>query len=108
MVRNLLWTYVFSGEVSDTLVGKEIIVAIAVAAFFILLYWGFKRMIFYGINDNISVAKYGALVLSISLALTWLIASLNLLGFWSSIIAVVLLAISLMFNLIYLLVTRNR
>jgi len=107
MFRNLLWAYIYGGEISETPVAKEIIVALVIAGFFMVLYWGFKRIIFYGINDNVSIAKYGAFVLSISLALTWIIASLNLLGFWSSIIAVVILAFSLIFDLVFLLVTRK-
>lgn len=108
MLRNLLWAYIYGGEISGTLILKEIIVAIVVAVFFLVLYFGFKRIIFYGINDNITAAKYGALVMSITLALTWLIASLNLLGFWSSVVAVTLLTFSLIFNLVYLVVTRNK
>lgn len=108
MLRNLLWSYIYGGEVSENLVTKEIIVAVCVALFFLGSYFGFKRIIFYGINDDITAAKYGALVMSISLATTWLMSSLNLLGFWSSMISVILLAVSFLFDLVYLLVTRNK
>ncbi len=108
MLRTMLWTYLYGGEVYTSLILKEIIVSAVIALLLLCLYWVFKRIIFYGINDDFNHAKYGALVLSVSLALTWLIASLNLLGFWSSIIALALLGFSFMVDMIYLMVTRNR
>ena len=106
MLRALLWDYIYGDVPPDTLVIREVVISIAIALFFLILYFGFKRIIFYTINDNSTVASYGALILSVSLALPWLLSSLDLLGFWSSIIALVLFAFSFLSNLVYLLVTR--
>jgi hypothetical protein len=108
MLRALLWAYIYGDVPPDTLVIKEIIVSIAIGVFFLLMYFGFKRIIFYTINPIVTNARYGALILSLSLALPWLLASLDLLGLFSAIIALVIMVFGFIFNLIYLIVTRSK
>lgn len=106
MLRSLICGILGSdcGDVTTT----EYVIAAVGALFFSLLYFGFKRIIFYSINDSVENAKYGALILSASLAISWVIASLDLLGPFSSIIALVVVALSLVFDLVYLVVTRKK
>ncbi|MBF0342634.1 MAG: hypothetical protein HQL06_00235 [Nitrospirae bacterium] len=106
MFRIFLWeTFV---EVSPPLelTTKEILIAIAFSVFFGILYFGLKRIIYHAINSRIDNAKYGALVLSASFILAWDIASLDILGFYSTIIALVILVFALIFDMVYLVLTR--
>jgi hypothetical protein len=108
MLRHYLWSEVYKGKVPVTLFWQEIIVSLIIAALLLALYWALKRAIFFGINDNIKYARMGALILSLSLSLAWVVASLNLMGFWSSVIGVALLSLSFIFTMVFLLVTRNQ
>jgi hypothetical protein len=108
MLRHYLWSEVYKGKVPATLFWQEIIVTTIIAALLLSLYWALKRAIFFGINDNIKYARMGALILALSLSLAWAIASLNLLGFWSAVIAVGLLAFSFILVMVFLLVTRSK
>jgi hypothetical protein len=108
MLRALLWAYIYGDVPPDTLVIKEIIVSIAIGVFFLFMYFGFKRIFFYAITPVITSARYAAMTLSLSLALPWFLASLDLLGFWSSVISLVILIFGFIFNIIYLIVTRTK
>jgi hypothetical protein len=108
MLRALLWSYIYGDIPPETLMTKEIIISIVIGLFFLILYFGFKRIIFYTINPNITDAKYGAMILSLSFALPWLVGSLDLLGYFSSIIALVIMALGCVIDLIYLFVTRSK
>lgn len=108
MLRHYLWSEVYKGKVPATLFWQEIIVTTIIAALLLALYWALKRAIFFGINDNIKYARMGALILSLSLSLAWVLASLNLLGFWSSVIAMALLSLAFIFTMVFLLITRNQ
>jgi hypothetical protein len=108
MLRHYLWSEIYKAKVPATIFWQEIIVSTIVAVLLLALYWALKRAIFFGINDNIKYARMGALILSLSLSLAWILASLNLMGFWSSVIAIGLLSLSFIFTLVFLLVTRNQ
>ena len=108
MIRALLWNYIYGDVPPETLMVKEIIVSIVIGVFFLLMYFGFKRIIFYTINPIITNARYGAVILSMSLALPWLLGSLDLLGFFSSIIALIIMVFGFIFNIIYLIATRAK
>lgn len=106
MLRDLLWIYLYRGEYSEALAWKEIIVALIVALGLLALYWLLIRVFFYTINDNIHNAKIGAGLLAVVLSLSWLIAALDLLGFWSTILGLCLLGLGVIGCLIYLIATR--
>lgn len=107
MLRDLLWIYLYRGEYSETLVWKEIVVALVIALLLLSLYWVMVRIFFYGINDNIHHAKAGAAVMAGTLAVSWLLAALDLFGFWSSILGLCLLALGVICSLTYLILTRT-
>ncbi|MBF0102832.1 MAG: hypothetical protein HQK77_18170 [Desulfobacterales bacterium] len=108
MFRNLLWLYIYRQDIPLALTWTEIIVSCVIALIFIALYWVFKRLIFFTINDNITNATIGAWLLSLAFSSAWLIASLNVFGFWSAIAALSLFSFLFIVNLIYLFVTRNK
>jgi hypothetical protein len=106
-LRDLIWQYFYGGELPpQNLISKEIMVSIVIAILFLGLYWIFKLIIFHGINDDIRKARTGAITLSVALSAAWLIASLDLLGLWASVIALVLFVFALFVDLVYLVVTR--
>jgi hypothetical protein len=106
-LRDLLWVYLFGKEPPIALAGKEILTSFLIALFLIALYWVFQKIIFFGINDDARHSRAGAWVFAGSLSLGWLVASLDLLGLWSSIAALVLVAFAIFADLVYLLVTRS-
>ncbi|MBF0316951.1 MAG: hypothetical protein HQL04_02165 [Nitrospirae bacterium] len=108
MFRTFLWEVVVETSPPLILTTNEYIIAVAFCVFFGLLYFGFTRLIYHLINPHIEHAKYGAVFLSASLMLAWVIASLDLLGFYSTIIALIILVLALIFDMVYLIVTRPR
>ncbi|MBF0537424.1 MAG: hypothetical protein HQL03_04125 [Nitrospirae bacterium] len=106
MFRTFLWETIVESYPPLVLTTNEYIVATAFCLFFGLLYFGFKRIIYYSINPHIDHAKYGAIFLSATFMLTWVIASLDLLGSYSTIFALVILVLALIFDMVYLIVTR--
>ncbi|MBV6341511.1 hypothetical protein [Candidatus Magnetobacterium casense] len=108
MFRTFLWETIVEVSPPLILTTNEYLIAVIVCVFFGLLYFGFTRIIYYLINPQIEHAKYGAIFLSASLMLFWVIASLDLLGFYSTIIALVILVLALIFDMVYLIVTRPK
>ncbi|MEO5360849.1 MAG: hypothetical protein H7843_10455 [Nitrospirota bacterium] len=108
MLRHLLWSWLYGKIVPTTLTGKEIIISVLVSIVLLALYFVFKRMFFYTINDNIHNARYGAAILAVALSLSWLIASLELFGFRSTVVAVALLLLALLIDIVYLYLTKDR
>jgi hypothetical protein len=68
----------------------------------------FQKIIFYGINESARHSQTGAQILAVVLALGWLLASLDLLGLWTSLLVLLMIVLMLAVDLTFLLVTRGK
>lgn len=107
-LRDLLWQYMYGGEVPTALSWMEIGIAAAIALLLLALYWVFQKIIFYGISDNARHARTGARVFAVTLAVGWILASLDLLGLWTSLVSFIMVTLVLAVDVTFLLVTRDR
>ncbi len=108
-LRDLLWQFVYGGVAPTTVVGKEIAVSVVIALLLLSFYWVFQKIIFRGgINKSPRHSRTGARVLAVALATGWLLASLDLLGWWATMAAFVGVSLTFVADLAFLLATRPR
>jgi len=86
---------------------KEVLLALVVAGFLVASWLVVRRWCFY-IAQRARPARLGAWMLCTTLALTWLVASLDLFDFRSLGIALVILILGLATGIIYLMTVKYK
>lgn len=107
-LRDLLWRFVYGSEMPDLLTWREILISLGIFVILLALYWPFRKIIFYTINHDARRSRMGAGLLATSLSLCWLITSLDLLGYFSVMISLVLASFLTLVDGIFLVVTRGK
>ena len=107
-LREMLWLYLYGGDTPDSLATKEILSSLGVFVVLFLLYFPLKKIIFYSINPDARRSRLGAILLAGSLAVAWLVSSLDLLGLFSFVFALVIAAVFILVDGTYLLLTRGK
>jgi hypothetical protein len=104
-LRSLIWDLAYDSVAPDVLSGKEIIVAIVIALLLAALYWPLK-LVFFRVTEDIHRSKTAAIVMTGALCVGWLVAALDLLGIWATLIALSLLLVGFLVDIVYLIATR--
>jgi hypothetical protein len=107
-LRDLLWMYLYNGEAPQSLMLRELVGAAVACLLLLALYVPLKKIIFYSLNPDAERSRFGAALLTASLIVSWLIASLDLFGLFSLLFALVITTVFFLIDGAYLLLTRGK
>ncbi|MCX5893413.1 MAG: hypothetical protein NTW80_10680 [Deltaproteobacteria bacterium] len=106
-LREMLWLQWHGQLPPPELLLKEVLLALLVAGLLLASWLVVRRWCFY-LAQRARPARLGAWILCATLALTWLVASLDLFDFRSLGIALILLILGLATGMIYLMTVKYK